>query len=258
MAGWPLRLLPRVRVMQKEKIDSSMKMTVSAYRVSAVSMHHVRRLSFVVSVLRDAACLLSAFVVNPAACNTFHKVWMHGGVSSSVTSSASWMFCSRSVVGGLQIGDETLHCITDDWCVVAALVLLVHLARLLVASDELADGVRIQVQVASDVGRRVVREVQVDDMLMRIIAVLLIGALARRGCVDCGGCRLRHGGVAEIKSCCARIGSRQLVVKTSIRALAGRRSGADCSSAAMVEKAVGSDAVEWRSQIVWLETPLMI
>jgi hypothetical protein len=83
--------------MQNEKGDSSIKMTVSACRVGAVLVHHVRRLSFVASVLRGAACLLSAFVVNPAARSTFHMAWMHGGVSSSVTSSTSWMSCSRSV-----------------------------------------------------------------------------------------------------------------------------------------------------------------
>jgi hypothetical protein len=35
-----------------------------------------------------------------------------------------------------------------------------------------------------------------------------------------------------------------------------RDDGADCSSAAMVEKAV--DAVQWCGQTVWLEAPLMI
>jgi hypothetical protein len=79
---------PRVRVMQKENGDSSMKMTVLACRVGAVSMHQVRRLSFVAGVLRGAVCLLSAFVVNPAACSTFHKVWMHGESSTALCHSA--------------------------------------------------------------------------------------------------------------------------------------------------------------------------
>jgi hypothetical protein len=57
---------------------------------------------------------------------------------------------SQRVVGGLQIGDEMLHRITDDRCVVAALVLLAHLAGLLVECDVGVDGAAWQARCGCD------------------------------------------------------------------------------------------------------------
>jgi hypothetical protein len=55
---------------------------------------------------------------------------------------------TQRVIGVLQVDDETLQCITDDRCVVAARVLSCALGRLLVECDDRVDGAAWQASLS--------------------------------------------------------------------------------------------------------------
>jgi hypothetical protein len=91
---------------------------------------------------------------------------------------------TESVISILQIDDETLHCTADDRCVVAALVLLVHLARLLEECDVGAHIRRWQARRGCDLRGGEV-QVQADDVLVRLVCERRVRALARHVDVSC-------------------------------------------------------------------------
>jgi hypothetical protein len=70
-------------------------------------------------------------------------------------------------------------------CVVAAFVLLVHLASLFVECDDGVDGAACQAGCECDLRDGEAEQVQLDDTLVCLVCECVLRALARHGGVSC-------------------------------------------------------------------------